>query len=322
MPINSRKRAGGFMELRAAIVVAERRSFRAAAEALGMSPTALSSAVRSLEDRLGIQLFNRTTRSVSLTSAGEEFVAHVVPPLAEIDRAMEAASSHGMQPSGTLRINTSVTATHEILLPLIRGFLDHHPLLQLELITESRLIDVVLDGCDAGIRLSESVPADMVSVPLPFGLDFCVVGAPDYLAANPAPTIPAELSRHCCIRSKTPGANAFRWEFERHGEVHLIDVPGELFLNDQSLLLKAAIAGMGLAYISRAAASDALAAGRLRTVLEDWLPPSSPLCLYYPRNRNTSAALRALIQAIRRMGPSDPISPSRRVRSNGSSVVT
>jgi DNA-binding transcriptional LysR family regulator len=233
---------------------------------------------------------------------------------------MEAASSHGTQPSGALRINTSVTAAYEILSPLIRTFLDRHPLVQLELTTESRLVDIVLDGCDAGIRLSESVPADMVSVPLPFGLDFCVVGAPDYLAANPAPTVPAELSRHCCIRSKTPGGNAFRWEFERRGEALVIDVLGGLFLNDQALLLKAAIAGMGLAYISRAAASDALAAGRLRTVLEDWLPPSSPLCLYYPRNRNTSAALRALIQAIRSMGPSDPASSSRRARNSGSSA--
>jgi DNA-binding transcriptional LysR family regulator len=221
---------------------------------------------------------------------------------------MEAASRHGTQPNGTLRINTSVTAAHEILLPLIRSFLAHHPLVQLELTTESRLVDIVLEGCDAGIRLGDSVPADMVSVPLPFGLDFCVVGAPDYLAAHPPPSVPAELARHRCLRSKTPGGNAWRWEFARHGEMLAVDVPGGLFLNDQSLLLNAAIAGMGLAYISRAAASDALAMGRLRTMLEDWLPPSSPLCLYYSRNRNTSAALRALIQAVRSMGTSDPAS--------------
>jgi DNA-binding transcriptional LysR family regulator len=152
----------------------------------------------------------------------------------------------------------------------------------------------VLKEYDGGIRRGESVPADMLSAPLPFGLGFCVVGAPDNVAANPEPTIPAELSRHYCIRSKTPGGNAFRWVFERYGEALAIDVPGGLFLNEQSLLLKAAIAGMGLAYISRGVASNALAAARLHTVLKELMPPSSPL--------------RALIQAIRGMAPSDPAS--------------
>jgi DNA-binding transcriptional LysR family regulator len=302
MPISRIIQSSGFTEIRAAISVAEHRSFRAAADALGMSPTALSSNVRALEDRLGIRLFNRTTRSVSLTSAGEEFIASVAPSLASIERAMEAAGSHGTRPSGTLRINSSVTGAHEILTPLILTYLQRYPAVQVEVTTESRLVDVVLDGCDAGIRLAESVPADMVAVPLPFGLDFCVVGAPQYLADHPPPNTPLDLANHRCIRSKAAGGSIYRWEFESHGEALEVDVSGGLTLDEQSLMLKAAIAGMGLAYISRAIAAEAITAGKLATVLEDWLPRQSPLCLYYPRNRNTSAALRALIELIRAGG--------------------
>lgn len=299
MPIFRTVEGGGFTEIRAAIAVAEHLSFRAAADALSMSPTALSSNVRALEDRLGIRLFNRTTRSVSLTSAGEEFIASVAPSLAAIEQAMQAAGSHGTRPSGTLRINSSVTGAHEILTPLIQAYMARHPAVQVELSSESRLVDVVLEGCDAGIRLAESVPAEMVAVPLPFGLDFCVVGAPGYLADHPAPRTPLDLAAHSCIRSRASGGGIYRWEFEQNGETLEIDVPGALTLDDQSLMLKAAIAGMGLAYISRAIAAEAIASGRLVTVLEDWVAGSSPLCLYYPRNRNTSAALRALIDLIR-----------------------
>ncbi|KRB51335.1 LysR family transcriptional regulator [Rhizobium sp. Root708] len=291
--------SSGFTELRAAITVAECLSFRAAADALGMSATALSSNVRMLENRLGIRLFNRTTRSVSLTSAGEEFIRRVAPSLNEIERAMDAAGSHGTTPSGTLRINSSVTAAHEILSPLLRDYLGKYPDVHVEVTTETRLVDVVLEGCDVGIRLAESIPADMVAVPLPFNLDFCVVGSPEYLDSNPAPQKPADLIDHACIKAAIPNGSTYRWEFEEQGRAHAVEVHGSLTLDDQNLMLKAALDGMGLAYISKAVAREAVDLGRLRYVLDDWMPKHSRLCLYYPRNRNPSAALRALISQIR-----------------------
>jgi len=293
----------GIGELMAAIQLAERRSFRAAADYLGISPTALSSNIRALEDRLGVRLFNRTTRSVSLTAAGAEFIARVAPALAEIERAAEEAGSRSGAPSGLLRINSSVTGAHQVLAPVLRDFSRRHPLVSIELTTETRLVDIVLNGCDAGVRLEESVPADMVAVPLPFGLDFCVVAAPAYLREHPAPGVPADLLRHRCIRSVLPGGGTYRWEFERGGEALALDVPGNLTLDNQLLLFKAAIEGMGIAYIARSICSDAIAAGQLSLLLEPWVPRSSRLCLYYPHNRNTSPALRALVDTIRAAAP-------------------
>jgi len=290
-------------ELMAAIQVAERRSFRAAADNLGISPTALSSNIRALEDRLGVRLFNRTTRSVSLTAAGADFIARVGPALAEIERAAEEAGSHGSAPSGLLRINSSVTGAHQVLAPVLRDFIQRYPLVSVELTTETRLVDIVLNGCDAGVRLEESVPADMVAVPLPFGLDFCVVAAPAYLREHPVPGAPADLLHHRCIRSVLPGGGTYRWEFERGGEALALDVPGNLTLDNQLLLFKAAIEGMGIAYIARSICSDAIAVGRLSPLLEPWMPKSSRLCLYYPHNRNTSPALRALVDTIRAAAP-------------------
>ncbi|MFS2108594.1 LysR family transcriptional regulator [Sphingomonas sp. Sphisp140] len=290
-------------ELMAAIQLAERRSFRAAADYLGISPTALSSNIRTLEDRLGVRLFNRTTRSVSLTAAGAEFIARVAPALAEIERAAEEAGSRAGAPSGLLRINSSVTGAHQVLAPVLRDFSRRHPLVSIELTTETRLVDIVLNGCDAGVRLEESVPADMVAVPLPFGLDFCVVAAPAYLREHPAPGVPADLLHHRCIRSVLPGGGTYRWEFERGGEALALDVPGNLTLDNQLLLFKAAIEGMGIAYIARSICSDAIEAGQLSLLLEPWMPRSSRLCLYYPHNRNTSPALRALVDTIRAAAP-------------------
>lgn len=290
-------------ELMAAIQLAERRSFRAAADYLGISPTALSSNIRTLEDRLGVRLFNRTTRSVSLTAAGAEFIARVAPALAEIERAAEEAGSRAGAPSGLLRINSSVTGAHQVLAPVLRDFSRHYPLVSIELTTETRLVDIVLNGCDAGVRLEESVPADMVAVPLPFGLDFCVVAAPAYLREHPAPGVPADLLHHRCIRSVLPGGGAYRWEFERGGEALALDVPGNLTLDNQLLLFKAAIEGMGIAYIARSVCADAIANGQLSPLLEPWVPKSSRLCLYYPHNRNTSPALRALVDTIRAAAP-------------------
>jgi DNA-binding transcriptional LysR family regulator len=186
----------GLVELEAILAVARHRSFRAAATELGMSSTAVSSAVGGLEARLGVRLFNRTTRSVSLSSAGEEFVARVAPAISTIQSAMEAAHSHGATPSGTLRINSSLTAANQILSPIVLEYLRRYPAVNVDLVTEARLVDIVLDGFDAGIRLTESVPRDMITVPLGPALRFSVVGSPDYLANRARPSTPGDLMSH------------------------------------------------------------------------------------------------------------------------------
>jgi DNA-binding transcriptional LysR family regulator len=289
----------GLTELEAAIAVAKHRNFRAAAAELSLSPTTISGIIRGLEARIGVLLFHRTTRSVSLSSAGEAFINRISASVADISEAIEAAQSHAGQPTGTLRINTSVTAGHEVLSPLIFEYLRLYPGMKIDLITDSRLVDIVLEGFDAGIRADASVPADMVAVPLGFALDFSVIGAPSYLEEHPAPVTPADLIHHRCIRARSASGGIYRWEFERGDERLNIDAPGALILDDQSIILKAAISGLGLGYISDAVSRDAVATGQLRYVLEDWRPDPTPLSLYYPRNRHMPAALRTLVDLIR-----------------------
>jgi len=292
-------RRTGLIDLEAAITVAKHRNFRAAAAELGISTTAISSIIRGLEARIGVRLFNRTTRSVALTSAGEAFIGRIAPSVTSIAEAIEAAQDQAGQPSGTLRINSSVTAGHQILSPVILEYLGRYPAMKVDLVTESRLVDIVLHGFDAGIRFAGSVPADMVAVPLGFSLDFSVVGAPGYLAHNPAPVTPDDLMDHRCIRARWPGGEIYRWEFARGDESHAVDVPGALTLDDQSLILRAAVSRLGLAYLADAVTRGAVAAGQLQYLLQDWRPKPSPLCLYYPRNRHMPAALRAFVELAR-----------------------
>jgi DNA-binding transcriptional LysR family regulator len=289
----------GFIEFEAAIAVARFRNFRAAAADLGMSPTALSSTIRGLEARIGVQIFNRTTRSVALTAAGNAFIERISSSVADINEAIRIAQGHAADLTGALRINSSITAAHEILTPLIQDFLNRNPGVSIDLVTNSRLVDIVLEGFDAGIRTASSVPGDMIAIPLGRSLDFVVVGSPRYLSKNPPPLEPSDLVRHKCIRTRWAGGGIYRWEFERDAEKLNIDVPGALTLDEQSLLLKAAVAGLGLACISDAFARDAVVSGELQYVLEDWRPPPSPLCLYYPRSRYTPAALEAFVRSVR-----------------------
>lgn len=289
----------GLIEYETAIAVAKHRSFRAAADELGMSSTAVSSVIRHLEARIGVLLFHRTTRSVSLTASGERFLGRLASSMAEIAEAIEDAKGQAEQPSGTLRINTSVTAGHEIMHPIVADYLQRYPAMSVELVTDSRLVDIVLQGCDAGIRTANSVPGDMIAVSLGFSLDFSVVGAPDYLRMSPEPLTPYDLASHRCIRSRWAGSGIYQWEFEREGKAIRLDVPGSIILDEQSMILNAAKAGFGLAYLADAITRDAVAAGQLRRVLEGWRPPPAPLSLYYPRNRHTPAALRAFVDVIR-----------------------
>jgi DNA-binding transcriptional LysR family regulator len=291
-------RTSGLSELEAVLAVARHRSFRAAANEMSVSTSALSHAVAALEARIGVRLFNRTTRSVSLSEAGAQFVSSVAPALSTIQAALEQAGSFRDTPSGTLRINTSVGAANQVM-PVFIAFLQRYPEMKLDIVTEGRLIDIVVEGFDAGIRLMESVPQDMIAVPFGNRQRFAVVGSPAYFAQHKPPRAPVDLSAHRCIRSRMPSGSIYQWEFERHGETVRVDGNGALTLDEPGLMLAATRAGLGLAYLTEWNVNADLEAGTLVRVLEDWTPPLDGLCLYYPGRRHVPAGLRALIDMIR-----------------------
>ncbi|WP_213941274.1 LysR family transcriptional regulator [Pseudomonas sp. dw_612] len=289
----------GLLELNAVVAVSTHRSFRRAADELGMSPSAMSHAIAALEQRMGVRLFNRTTRSVSLSEAGEQFLARVQPALHEISVAMEAVNQFRDTPSGTLRINATEAAVQMIMTPVVVEFLKRYPDMRLDIVTDTALVDIVADGFDAGIRLADSVPLDMIAVPCSPPLQFAVVGSPEYFARHGKPRSPADLAKHSCIRTRFASGALYRWEFEKRGHQQIIDVNGPLTLDSHQLIVDAALQGVGLACTSEHSIAGHLAAGRLIRVLQDWLPPYPGLCLYYPANRHVPAGLRAFIDLVR-----------------------
>ncbi len=287
------------LELEAVVAVARRGGFRVAARDLGMSSSALSHAVAALETRLGVRLFNRTTRSVALSAEGEQFVEEIAPALAAIRSAMERIDEHRAEPTGTLRLNLPLGAGRMVLSPLISEYMRRYPRVAVDMVTEGAMVDIVGQGFDAGVRLEEFVPPDMIAVPITRPIRSIVVGAPAYFAGRKKPRTPADLAQHRCIRRRTGNGAIYRWEFEKRGEAIEIDVPGQLTLDDSDLLLAAALAGEGLAFVSNIAAAASIEAGLLLPVLEDWSPEYPGLCLYYPSRRNIPARLRVFIDLIR-----------------------
>ncbi|MBY4592240.1 MULTISPECIES: LysR family transcriptional regulator [Rhizobium] len=286
-------------ELDAVLAIARIGSFRAAALDLGISTTALSNSIGKLEQRLGIRLFNRTTRSVSLTDAGRTFVERVGPAVTDIRDAMQAAQSLQEVPTGTLRINAFATAAREVMEPLILSFLQRYPQVHVDLVTEGRIVDIVAAGFDLGLRPADLVPADMIAVPLGLKRSNAVVASPEFLRTHGTPNVPADLYRFRCIRARLPNNALFRWKFERDGEALQIDVQGSITLDESSLVRIAARNGIGLGYVMEADVRDDIVAGRLVRVLEDWTPSLAPLALYYPGRKNPPAAFTAFIQAAR-----------------------
>jgi DNA-binding transcriptional LysR family regulator len=294
-------RQGRLVELEAVVAVARRRSFRAAAAEIGLSTTALSQAIAGLERRLGVRLFNRTTRSVAPTAAGEQLAAQVAPALIVIRESMEAVNQHRTSPAGLLRLNISAGAARQILSPIIFEYLRRYPEMAVDIVTEGRLVDIVKDGFDAGVRLAESVPGDMIAVPLGPEQRLIVVGSPAHLKGRTLPETPNDLRTHDCIRTRMPSGVMYRWEFERRGERVVVDVSGRVTLDESDLMHEAALAGMGLAYLSAWWAAADVAAGRLVQVLADWTPSFPGLCLYYPGRRHVPSGLRALIDLVREL---------------------
>jgi DNA-binding transcriptional LysR family regulator len=289
----------GLTEFEAVLAVARHGTFRAAAAEMEMSTSALSQSVASLETRLGTRLFHRTTRSVRLTDAGERFVADLAPAVAGIRDAIDRAGAEAATPSGTLRLNSSTGAARWLMLPLLIPYLQRYPDVHLDLVTDERMIDIVREGFDAGFRTFDTVPGDMIAVPLGPPIRFAVVGSPAYFAAHGRPKTPVDLAGHRCIRARMPAGHIYHWEFERHGDVVDIDVEGQMTLGQPDLMREAARAGLGLTYLAEFHVAEDLAAGALERVLEDWTPPFDRLCLYYPGRRHVPTPLRALIDLIR-----------------------
>lgn len=290
------------IELDAVLSIMRKGSFRAAAIDLGLSTTALSNAIGKLERQLGVRLFNRTTRSVSLTDAGRTFVDRVGPALKDIHEAMETVRSQQEVPSGTLRINAFPSAAREIMAPLILPFLRRFPLVHIDLVTEGRLVDVVGEGFDLGVRSADLVPSDMIAIPLCGRRHFAVVATPEYFERQGKPHVPADLRSHRCIRVRLPNGALYRWHLERNGEPVEIDVDGPITLDEASLARMAVLDSLGIGFFMESDVREDLAAGHLVRALQDWTPPIAPLALYYPSRRNPSAAFKAFIDLARERG--------------------
>ena len=290
----------GLTELDAVLMVARRGKFRTAALELGISTTALSNAVGKLERALGVRLFNRTTRSVSLTEAGQRFIAKVAPAVRDIHEAMEDARSQQATPSGTLRINAFPTAAREIFPWLVLPFLRRYPEVRIDIVTEGRLVDIVAGGFDLGVRRCDLVPVDMIALPLGVARRNVVVASPGYLKARGTPVIPQDLAGHACLRVRLPDGAIYRWPFEKDGQSLQMEVEGAITLDEASLARTAALASFGLTLAMESDVRDDIAAGRLVPVLEDWTPSLAPLCLYYPSRRNPTAAFKAFVDFARR----------------------
>lgn len=285
--------------LRAFMMVAARRSFVRAAGELGLSRSALSHAMRGLEDDLSVRLLHRTTRSVSLTEAGERLLARLRPALSELDNALEDVARDDQAVRGTLRINGSDGAIRALLDTVVPRFIAMYPQMELDLVSDGRFVDIVAEGFDAGVRLGEAVHKDMIAVRVSEDFRFLAVASPRYLRRYGRPTSPEALQGHRCIRQRLPSGKRYRWEFERHGQTLTIDPPGALTLDSNTLMIEAALAGLGIAYVPEPYAREALAKKRLVAVLSDWCPVIPGLFLYFPGNRHIPAGLRAFIDLLR-----------------------
>ncbi|MBY2915561.1 LysR family transcriptional regulator [Rhizobium leguminosarum] len=286
-------------ELEAAIAIARRGTFRAAAIDLGMSTTALSHTISRLEAGLGVRLFNRTTRSVSLTDAGRLFVQQVGPTLQDLHAALDLVRSHRETPSGTIRINAAPFAARAIVSPLVLEFLRRYPDMNVDIVTEGKMVDIVKDGFDLGVRVEGLVPSDMIAVSLGRPQRHAVVGSPEYFEKHGKPTVPPDLLSHRCIRVRLPDGSLFRWRFEKDGEPLQIDVRGPIALDETSLTRTAVIESAGVGYLFEQDILSDIEAGRVVRVLKDWTPPYPGLCLYYPGRRNLSAGVRAFLDLAR-----------------------
>lgn len=281
--------------------VAERRNFRAAAGDLGISPSALSQAIRRLEERVGVPLLARTTRRVGLTEAGERFLQFALPAAGDLDTAFKTARELGDGVSGLLRLNVPRGLLRFIGENLAAEFCAAHPQVQLEIFAEDRLIDIVAEGFDAGIRLGELIDKDMIAVRLGPAFSYAVVGSPAYFQGHGRPKLPEDLTQHLCVRSRRSSRTAvYRWEFLDGQRAFDIAVSGPLIVNEPGMNLLAALKGVGLSYLPQPLAQPHLARGELESVLGRYMPKSPGLFLYYPSRHQALPKLKAFVAFAKR----------------------
>lgn len=286
-------------DLTAFVAVATRRSFRRAADELGTAPSTLSHAMRALEERMGVRLLNRTTRSVSPTEAGFELLGRLQPALATLDEALDSVAAFRGNVTGTVRINAPRLGATLLVRDILPVMAERFPDVIVDLVVEGKLVDIVAAGFDAGVRLVDSIPKDMIAVPFAGAVSFVCVASPAYLDRFGEPGTPDELSRHRCIGHRVPGGKLYRWEFERAGQMLMAETSGPVILDDEELMVDAAIKGLGIAYVASPAAQAALAEGRLRRVLAAWTPAPERVAIYYPGHRAVPPALRAFLDVVR-----------------------
>jgi DNA-binding transcriptional LysR family regulator len=286
-------------ELTAFVAVAEHRSFTKAAVQVGIAPPTMSQTIRALEDRLGVRLFNRTTRSVALTEAGERLFAGVQPILEGIDQAVESVNSFRDKPMGTLRLAVARPWGTMLLAPLVQPFLAEYPAIRLEVAVNDIRSDIVGGRFDAGIQAGHRVERDMTILKILDEFRALAVAAPAYLKRHPMPLAPADLHAHNCIRYRLPWDGSIQpWTFARHGEETEVSVDGSLVVNDPDLLLSAALDGVGIAFTAEPIIADHRAAGRLVTVLEDWSTTLPGVFLYHPSRRQTPMPLQVFLRFV------------------------
>jgi DNA-binding transcriptional LysR family regulator len=291
---------GNLDDLLAFLAVGRERSFTKAAAKLGVSQSALSHTVRGLEERLGVRLLTRTTRSVAPTEAGERLLHNLGPRFEEIDAELVALSELREKPTGTIRITATDYAANTILWPKLTKFLRRYPDIKVEIIIDYGLTDIVAQRFDAGVRSGEQVAKDMIAVRIGPDLRMAVVGAPSYFRKRPEPRKPQDLIGHNCINLRlTTHGGLYAWEFEKGGRELKVRVEGQLVFNGSFQMLNAALAGFGLAYVPEGLAQPHIARGRLKRVLEDWCPPYSGHHLYYPSRRQPTPAFALLVDTLR-----------------------
>ncbi|EJJ27192.1 LysR family transcriptional regulator [Rhizobium sp. CF142] len=294
-------RGSDYAELRAFAAVAEHGNFARAAARLGISASALSQTIRTLEERMGIRLLNRTTRSVAPSEAGQRLLSRLLPALADLDQAVADVSALRDTPAGLLRINAPRVAIGHGLAPLIAPFHAAFPDIVMDIIVDDKLSDIVADRFDAGIRLGEMVEKDMVSVKLGGEMRLVVVASPDYIARHGMPDTPRDLRDHSCVVSRWPtDGSLYHWEFERGDEKLEVAVSGPLSTTDNDLMLRAVLDGVGIGYLFDYHVAEHITAGRLVSVLDDWTPPFPGFHLYYPSRRQMPPPLRAFVDFIGR----------------------
>ena len=292
-------RRADFADLAAFVAIADNLSFRAAASRLGVTPSALSHTMRHFEERLGVRLLHRTTRSVALTDAGRRLLDRLRPAIEQVSRALDDLKAEQGHPFGRLRLYVMHLAGAAVVAPLWQRFLSAFPDVRLEIHTAEAPVDIVAEGFDAGIGPKDWAAADMVAVRVMGPTRVAVVGAPSYFLRTPPPRTPDDLAGHSCVQYRRAAGAVFEWPFERDGRALRISPDGRVMVNDADLAVRAAVDGLGIAYTIEALADPFLRSGQLVRVLEDWSPSFDGLFLFYPGHRQVPAALRTLIDMLR-----------------------